>query len=343
MKALVKYGFGPGKVELRDVEKPGIGPDEVLIKVKYSAVCTNDLQMYRDKQVYDAPVIMGHEIAGIIEEVGENVGYWAVGDRVVTEPHTNSCGYCKYCRTGNLLACKNRKTIGRGMNGGFAEYVKVPAVLVHRIPENLSFKEASLVEPAAIVVNALIERAKIKPGDFVVILGPGRMGLLALQVAKAAGTTVLVAGLRDDLSRRLPLARLLGADYTLCIPVEDLESKVSLLTGGIGADVVVDCTGSEKAIAHAFEVVKKLGTISAIGVAGEPVISVPWDVAMVKSCTTVFTYSSDYTSWERVLAMMSSGEIKVEPLITDIVPLDEWQRAFDTLLETDAIKILIEP
>lgn len=343
MKALVKYKTGPYNVELRNMKRPELEPGEVLIKVKYCAICTNDLQIYLDKQYYETPVIMGHEISGVIEEIGSQVKNRFVGDRVVTEVHANSCGYCEYCRTGNLLACKDRKTLGRALHGGFAEYVKVPANLLHRIPEGVGFKEAALVEPAAIVVNALIERAQIKPGDFVVVLGPGRMGLLSVQIAKAAGATVLVAGLKEDSKFRLLLAESIGADYTLWISDGSLESEVSKLTEGVGADVVVDCTGSEKAIAHAFEIVKTLGTIAAIGVAGEPVISVPWDVSMAKSCSVYFTYSSNFVSWERVLAMMLAGEIKVQPLISDIVPLDRWKEAFEVLINGDAIKILIEP
>jgi L-iditol 2-dehydrogenase len=343
MKALIKLDYGPGNMEVKEVEKPKVEPGEVLIKVKYCAICTNDLQIYRDRQPYKAPVIMGHEIAGVIEQAGPGVRYWKPGDRVVLEVHTESCGYCEYCRTGNMLACESRNPIGRGVDGGFAEYVKVTDTLLHRIPEGLSFEEAALAEPTAIVVNALIERAKVKPGDFVVILGPGRMGLLSAQVAKAAGAIVLVAGVKQDLKYRLPLAKELGADYTLCISNGELEREVLRISDGIGADIVVDCTGSEKAIANAINIVKKLGTVAAIGVAGEPVISVPWDVAMLKSCKIYFTFSSDYTSWERVLAMMAAGEIKARPLITEILPVERWEEAFGKLLEGEAVKILLEP
>ena len=178
MKALVKYQSGDGFVELRDVKIPEIKNDEVLIRVKACGICGSDIHILHDEFKNYPPVILGHEFSGEIAEVGKKVDGWNKGDRVVSELHIEACRVCYLCRNGQAQICPKKRAIGSGSNGAFAEYMKVPTWLLHRIPESVSFEAAALTEPTAISIDAIIETGKVKPGDFVAITGPGPIGLL---------------------------------------------------------------------------------------------------------------------------------------------------------------------
>jgi threonine dehydrogenase-like Zn-dependent dehydrogenase len=203
MKAIVKYNKGDSFTELREVTRPVIDSEEVLIEVKAAGICGTDIHIIHDEFKYSAPVTMGHEFSGEIVEVGEKVKEWKVGERVVSEPHTGACRVCRLCRTGNPQICSKKRPIGSGTDGAFAEYVKVPSWLLHRIPEEVSFEEAALTEPVAICVHCILEKTGIEAGDFIATLGPGPIGLLAAQVVKSAGAScVLISGISRDTKTR---------------------------------------------------------------------------------------------------------------------------------------------
>lgn len=178
MRALVKVDQGYGNLEVREVQDPQIAADQVLIKVKAAGICGSDVKHYRGATKIRTPIILGHEFSGEIVEVGEEAGDWSEGGRVTSETSAHVCGRCFYCRTGDYHLCTERKGLGSGVDGAFAEYVAVPARLLHRIPDGLSYEETTLIQPCADVVNAVFRKAEIFPGDTVVVLGPGPMGLL---------------------------------------------------------------------------------------------------------------------------------------------------------------------
>ena len=213
MKALVKTQKGKGFVELLDVPEPVAGPGEVLIEVKACGICGTDVHVLHDEFPYRPPVILGHEFSGEIVGLGPGASLYKVGDRVVGEPHTQACGQCYLCRTGNIQICKSKRSPGWGIDGAFARYLKMPERLLHRIPENVSFDTAAVVEPAANTVHDVIERAKVEAGDFVVVVGPGPIGLLAGMTARAGGARrVVVIGTKQDEAVRLAKAREIGFD-----------------------------------------------------------------------------------------------------------------------------------
>ncbi|MEI6101380.1 MAG: alcohol dehydrogenase catalytic domain-containing protein, partial [Eubacteriales bacterium] len=196
MKALVKYDQGYGKMEIRDVPVPTLKECDVLIKVKAVGVCGTDLKIYDGHFPCNTPVVVGHEFAGIVEQMGQDVAGWNIGDCVVSEQHTCACGRCRFCLTGQRHLCAYKKAPGYGVDGAYAEYIAIPAHLLHKIPEGVTLLEGALLEPMAISACGVLGKAKIFPQDFVVILGCGPIALLTLQMVRAAGASkVYMTGL----------------------------------------------------------------------------------------------------------------------------------------------------
>lgn len=344
MRGVMKTGRGPGLVELREVPLPSPGPGEVLIRIYGAAICGTDLHIYHDTHPYWPPVILGHEYSGTIEQLGSGVDGYAVGDRVVSETSTHSCGVCFWCRSGHRHVCPHKRAPGIGRHGAFAAYITMPASLLHKIPDVLSLEEAAIAEPTAISVHAVVERAAVQPGETVVILGPGSIGLLCLQVARASGAgTIIVSGSRRSAAVRLPLARRLGADVTVNVGDEDPVSRVMDVTGGAGADVIIETSGSAAAIELLPHLVRRLGRICQVGVLGEPRVSFPWGDAFFKGVEVQFSLSSRHTSWITALRLLASGRVRAAPLISSHLPLERWSEAFEAQEEGRAVKVLLVP
>jgi L-iditol 2-dehydrogenase len=214
-RALEKTAHGPGQLELQTVPIPQITPDQVLIRLHACGICGSDLKIEVDEHPYVPPVVMGHEFAGEIAEVGGDVDGWVVGDRVVAEQHTHACGRCRQCLTGNAFACASKRAPGYYIDGGFAEYIAMPAWLLHRIPGGLSFVEAAFSEPAAVAAHGVLDRTGIEPEDVVLVLGCGPIGLAAAKMAQAAGAAcAIVTGIDRDEQVRLPRALTVTFSYS---------------------------------------------------------------------------------------------------------------------------------
>ncbi len=344
MLALMKTQKGPGHLELREVEPPQPGPGEVLIEVKACGICGTDVHVLHDKFPYWPPVILGHEFSGVIVETGPETKLYRAGDRVVGEPHTKACGHCYLCRTGNIQICPMKRSPGWGIDGAATKYLKMPERLLHRIPDEMDYDVAALVEPTANTVHDVVERAGIQAGDFVVVLGPGPIGLLAGLTARAAGARhVVIAGTPADEEVRLKKARELGFETVLNVAETDPVEAVQELTGGIGADLVVECSGAPAAIASTVDLIRKKGRVCVIGLTGKDAIPFPWDKAAFKVCDVIFNLSTSYTSWDRTIALIATGRLPAGELITHRLPLTEWQRGFDELEAQRALKVILKP
>ncbi len=344
MKAIVKTQKGPGFVELREVPEPVAGPGEVLIEVKACGICGTDVHVLRDEFPYWPPVILGHEFSGEIVELGPGTGLHKIGDRVVGEPHTQACGQCSLCRTGNIQICKMKRSPGWGIDGAFTRYLKMPERLLHRIPDNMSFDMAAVVEPAANTVHDVIERAKVEAGDFVVVVGPGPIGLLAGMTARAGGARqVVVIGTKQDEAVRLSKAREIGFDTLVAREETDLVKAVTDMTDGAGADLVVECSGSATGIASAIDLVRKKGRICAIGLTGKPAIPFPWDKAAFKVCDLIFNLSTSYTSWDRTIHLAASRALPIDKVISHRMTLSQWDQAIAEIDAQRALKVLLIP
>jgi L-iditol 2-dehydrogenase len=344
MQALVKTGKGVGLVELREMPEPKPGADEVLIEVKAAGICGTDLHVKNDRFPYWPPVILGHEFSGVIVELGPDCKYYRAGDRVVGEPHTRHCGVCALCRTGNVQICPEKRSPGWGIHGCMARYLVMPEQLLHRIPDSLEFDTAAVIEPVANTVHDVIERAGIVAGDFVVVIGPGPIGLLAGLTAKAAGARHLVmAGAPPDEGLRLEKARALGFETVLNVAKQNLAQTVMDLTGGLGADLVIECSGAPAAIAGTVELARKKGKICAIGLTGGRTVDFPWEKAAFKVLDIHFCLSTSYTSWNRAIDLVASGLLPAGEVISHRRPLAEWAQAFEDLEAQRALKVLLYP
>jgi len=344
MKALVKMAKGRGHLELQDVPLPQMEADEVLLRVKACGVCGSDLKIQDDQHPYTPPVVIGHEFAGEIVEIGANVSGWKVGDRVVSEQHFKACGRCRQCLTGNAFACGSKRAPGYFSNGAFAEFIRVPAWLLHRIPSNLSFVEAAFTEPSAVAAHGVLDRTGILPEDIVLILGCGPIGLVAAKMAQATGASkVIITGVDHDEKARLPKARELGINQVVNVMKEDLTELVNDLTHGEGADVVIELSGALPAINQAFQLSRRLGRVGIIGQPPKDEIEIPYRQAMFRALTVSFSYSSKYTSWERALSLFERGAVKPSQFITHVLPLEEWSRGFDLSRNGEAVKVVLEP
>ncbi len=344
MKAVTKTKRGPGNVELKDVAIPEIAPTEVLVEVKKTGICGTDVHIYHDTAFYNPPVILGHEYAGVITQVGSKVSTFNIGDRV-TSPATIPCGTCFMCRINRANRCigEQKRVLGAyKADGTFTRYVAVPSKILHMIPEGVSFDEAAVAEPAACAIHNVSETVGVNPGDIVVILGPGPMGLLSLQVAKKSGAKqVIITGISID-KDRLKLAEKLGADVTINVEEEDPVEAVKSLTEGLGADVVLEASGASSARKQAFSLVRRCGKIGLIGLTGKPT-EINLDKIVEGELDVKGSWGTIWTSWRKALVLLSSGMIQAAPLISAKLPLEKWREGFKMMEERKALKVLLIP
>lgn len=341
MRGLHKLSQGPEGVGIREVSEPKAEPGQLKIKVHAAGICGTDIHIMLDEYPSNYPVIMGHEFSGIVEEVGADVQGFKPGDRVVSLTAVVTCGNCSYCHEGLLMLCEQRLSIGSGVNGAMAEYVFVPAHLAFKIPQGVSLDEAALCEPLACVVRSVIERATVKAGDYVLVSGPGAMGLLTMQLAMASGGKVVVTGTSLD-KERLKLATELGAYATIDVEAEDVHAKSALITGRLGYDVAFECAGAAPSADTCLTLLKKTGLYVQVGLYGKK-IAFDMDLALKKEIMFTNSYASERTSWVRALRLLELKQVDVKPLISAKLPLEEWRRGFDMAIRKEGYKILLQP
>ena len=340
MKALSKTAPGVGHVEIRDVPEPTPEVGEVKCEVKYCGICGTDIHIYHGRYK-EPPFIMGHEWSGVVVETGPGVESFQAGDRVTGIPLGPTCGRCRYCLEGYPFLCSDRVSFFRVDNGAFAKYVIALESTLRRLPDNVSFKAAALMEPLACVVKAVVFMTGISAGEVVLLTGPGPIGLLAMQVAKADGGFVALAGTSAD-TERLEIGKQLGADVTVNVETDDVQAILQGLTNGYGPDVVLECSGALPALRLGIDVIRNRGTLTQIGVLDNN-LEFDFMTAFLKDLRVVLSYASTYESWDRSLTLVSRGQVKLEPLVTDILPLSEWEKGFEKINNRQGLKILLRP
>lgn len=226
MKALVKYGKGENDIELREIPEPIPQANEVKVKVEATGICGTDLYGY---SALKPPVVLGHETAGVVVEVGEEVKDIKAGDRVTTETTAYICGQCKFCQSKDYNLCIYRKGLGSAVNGAFAEYFVIRKESIHQIPPHIDFNSASLFEPLSCAAHAVMEQANLLPHEIVLVLGPGPLGLLTAQIAKSLGAKVILCGIEGD-EKRLSTAEKFGINQIFNIKKKDIKNYLSKLT-----------------------------------------------------------------------------------------------------------------
>jgi L-iditol 2-dehydrogenase len=342
MKALIKYESGPGHVELREVEEPSCGEDQVKIEVRLCGVCGTDLHVYHDTFRNYPPVILGHEFSGQVVEVGNNVRHVAPADEVTVLPASAViCGLCIFCRTGQFMFCRERRGMGHGINGAFARYVVVRKDQVYKIPRGLSLADAALCEPFAAAVQAVTELTNVRLGDVALISGPGPIGLLCLKILLAEGIRTIVAGTDQD-ALRLDTAKRMGATVVVNAGHEDLSTVIAEDTKGAGVDVAFECSGAAASARNCFRALKPLGQYTQVGIFGGEV-SLEFDVIFYKQLRVAGSVGYTVTTWERLLKILDQKAVKLDDLVTHKMPLEQWREAFDVCESKQAIKVLLSP
>lgn len=331
MKALLKNTRKPG-VTIAEAEVPKIGRKEVLIRVEASALCKSDVDVYDwtplvEKANYDLPFIMGHEFAGTIVKVGEDVQGYREGDRVAGETHI-PCGYCETCRTGNQHICGNHMgVLGRTVNGCFAEYIALHEKALIRLPENLSFEEGAILEPFATAMHAV---SKADPsGRSLLIAGVGTIGQMAVEIAKFLGCTKIFALDIDE--KKLEESRNRGADVVINGLKEDLTAVIRRETDGIGVDAVIDFTGNERVINQEVEAVKIAGTIVHVGMVEGTLTyqNFMYGVVYKELIVTGIFGRRMYETWTEVMNILRTGRIDLHSFVAKKRKLDEFEKAVE--------------
>src|SRR6056297_484097 len=349
MKAAVLYDFNDVRIVERDVPEPG--PEEVLVRVEACGICGTDIKVVTQGMPKMPPMgdfIIGHEYSGVVVKTGETVDEFKEGDRVAVEVH-KGCGRCKNCLLGDYTACLNYGDLSKGhranglsCNGGFAQYAVNHATTLYHLPDNISFDESTIITTAGTSIFGIDKVGGYIVGDTVLVIGPGPIGLMTVQIAKALGAeTVILSGTRDS---RLELGKRLGADYTINVKNEDVRSRVMEITGGLGADLVLEGSGRDSALQQSLECCRKGGDICILAFYKHPITA---DISIaVKNGMNIYTVRGEGNlSVGRALSLMAQGKITGKPLHTHSFPLDQLNSGFKTFVERigGAMKVVIHP
>ncbi len=335
MKAVVVRGIQ--QFEVADVPMPEPAAGEVLIRVGYCGICGSDMEAYHTG-MYAPGLIVGHEFAGVIAQVGPDVADWRPGDRVVVNDAV-PCGECRPCRDGRLDACESLYMIGVTHDGAMAEYCVAPVRGLHRLPDGVGLRRGALVEPLSVALHG-VHRSRLKPGDRALVMGAGPIGLLTLQCALVAGARMVAVTEVDP--TRAALAQKLGAAVVLDPTRDNVVVNLSALTDGQGPDVIYVCTGAPQPYRDAISLVRKGGQIFVLGLCVEPVEADFMSVAMGDLC--IEGSLAGRAQFAAAIDFVAQGRVDVESLITHEIALDDAVEKGFKLLDTPnsgAVKVLV--
>lgn len=352
MKAVVLAG--QGKLEYREVPKPVCGDDDIILEVKACGICGSDLNFYRGTyyQPEKGVFTMGHEFAGVIAERGKNVDpKWQVGDRVVSENTGDACGTCPACSRGDYVMCEHREILGCTMDGGFTKYVKIPGRLLSfyknclwRIPDNLSFEEATLFDPAANGYCSVIQQGGMKPGEIVVVYGVGALGLMSIAAASIGGASRIIAvGMHSDRAKREAIARHYGAtDFFASDEEEDMVATIRKAAGPDGVALTIDAAGVPEITRTAIGFTRFTGTIVRIGVSPRPYNYDLNDFAS-KNIRIQGHMGYNQESWRNCIALAACGKLDLKTIISCTLPMSEYEKGFQMSMKQEAAKVVLIP
>ena len=337
--AVINYSSEAGSVDLREIERPPTGPDDVIVEVGAVGVCGSDIHQWHSSHSWPVnyPVVLGHEFGGRIIELGEREEGWSINELVVSETAAIINSDSPMSRVGLYNLDKDRKGFGYGVNGAMTKFVKVPSRCLHRVPDGVPIENAALTEPCCVAYNAVIYNASIKPGDRVLVLGPGPIGILCGIFAKMAGADTAIKGLVSD-SSRLEVAQ---KSYGLKALTEGADVWARDLDG-LGADVVVDAAGVSESLKMAIDLVRPNGTIVKVGWGPKP-IDFSLDPVVQKNVRIQGSFSHNWPVWEKVLGLMGNGSLDVSALIGEKADLSQWKFAFEQMDKGKVVKSVLFP
>lgn len=340
MKSLAVVNFAPekGSVELREIVRPEIGEEDVLLEVANVGVCGSDLHQWTADHSWPVnyPVVLGHEFGGHIVEIGKRVGKWKEGDRVVSETAAVINPSNPLSRQGLYNLDPSRKGFGYGVNGAMTRFVKVPARCLHTVPNNLPFEQACLTEPCSVAYNAVVVNSSIRPGDRVIVIGPGTIGILCAAMARLCGANVAILGLEGD-KGRLEIAKQYG-----CEVIIGDASNWAYEQDGLGVDCVIDAAGVSATLKIALALVRPNGQITKVGWGPQP-LNFSLDSLVQKNVRLQGSFSHNWPIWEKVLSLLSSGSLDVKPIIGGVWAISDWHTAFHEMHTGKVVKSVLKP
>jgi L-iditol 2-dehydrogenase len=332
MLGIAKRSNEPGDMDLIERPEPTADAGYVVLDVQAVGICGTDIHIYKGEYKVVPTVTTGHEVCGIVSAVGAGVDKGWLGKRVVSETFYTTCGVCMHCRGGKPNMCGNRKSIGTHVNGAMAQRVAVPVKGLHEPPIAMSAAAASICEPVACCVNSMFgETPYIGAGDTVLIVGPGTIGIVAAQIARACGAVVTVRGTERD-RERLALAEKLGFFVSVAGDASQEESF----------DGVVECSGAGPGVADAMRHLRKSGHLMQMGIIGKEAV-LPFDLICYRELKVTSGFASNTRSWRRAMAMIHSGQLDLELLVTDVSPLKNWKSSFDSSMNASGMKFVFDP
>lgn len=338
MTAVVNFSSEPGSVELRDIELPALPADHVLLRTAAVSVCGSDLHQWQASHSWPVnyPVVLGHEFCGTIEQLGDRVTGFNLGERVVSETAAVINADSPLTRQGLYNLDPSRKGFGYGVNGAMTQFVHVPARCLHHLPDELPFEKAALTEPCCVAYNAVVNNGSIRPGDHVLVYGPGPIGILCAVMAKLAGATVGIVGLERD-KTRLDVAAAYG-----CEPIINDPTEWARQGDGLGVHGAIDAAGVSATLKSAIDMVRPAGWISKVGWGPQP-LNFSLDPLVQKNLTLRGSFSHNWPIWEAVIAMLADGRLNIDPIIGGVWRLDQWHEAFDAMHEGRVVKAVLKP
>jgi L-iditol 2-dehydrogenase len=342
MKALVKHTRGEGNVDILDVPEPACKENQVRVEIAFCGVCGTDIHVLHDTFRNFPPVILGHEFAGTVVEVGRNVNGVHIGERIAgLGASAVACGQCQYCLAGNLIFCTNRRGMGHGVDGALTRYVLLRPDQLYRVPEHLPMEEAAMSEPFAAAIQAVTEVTQTRIGDVVLVSGPGPIGLLCLKLLVAEGIKAGVAGAAGD-DFRLQAARRIGAADVVNVSERSLSDAVKEHTDGRGFDVAFECAGHPSSVRGCLDSLRPLGKYTQVGICGCE-MQFPIDQIFYKQLTVQGSICYTPKTWDRMMKIFAQGRIRLGDLVSAKLPISEWRKAFDLCVQKQALKVLMYP
>jgi len=348
-KMQAAYLEKPGKIVIRRISIPSIKKNEVLVKVARCGVCMTDVHMYKGSFPVKMPVILGHEFSGTIEKVGEKVSSYAnltgqipikIGDRVSAIPLI-SCDLCPACLKGKGNLCESAQSIGGAgeivNNGAFAQYIKLPARVLYKLPDNMSYVTGAFIEMTACCLHG-IDLSRIRQGDSILLIGAGTVGLLLLELVKLQGPSQIIVS--ECISERRKLAKARGADFVIDpMRTDHPVNEIKEITSGQGADVVIEAVGSPQTTEQAIQMAKKGGMINIFGVADTKAFSQikPFDIYF-RELTVIGTYAVTLDTFNRAAKLLASGRLDIDYLLTEEFPLCELEKAILMMEKKEGLK-----
>jgi len=337
MQALLIHGIN--NIELGEIPDPEIGPDEVLIKPRASTICHSDFELIGGRYIipFDYPAIPGHEWSGEVIKAGANVHNYKPKDRVVCES-VIGCGCCPNCQSGNFTFCDTINHFGFTIKGADAELTKARPAWLHKLPEQMSFKQGALIEPFSVSYGAILDIGGTDPGEIMVVFGGGPIGLFAVQVGSTLGAKVILI---EPMVSRQEMGIQLGADCIIDPIKEDVTERVLSLTNGKGADLVIEASGFDMALADTINVARNSGRIAILGINIGKKLPVEFGKIQSKALTIKGVIGSPYV-WERTLTFLNRSGIDITQVVTHEFPLSQAEKAFEIASKPDnCIKVML--